>query len=62
MPLSDLHTESLDTATLEYWQRERMAPPVWVFAVHLHVAGLSLRKTEAVLHLLGVDRSFQAIF
>ncbi len=30
--------------------------------VRLHAAGLSLRETEAILHLLGVDRSFQAIF
>ena len=32
------------------------------FAVRLHTAGLSLRETEAILQLLGVDRSFQAIF
>ncbi len=62
MLLSDLLKESLDTATLECWQRERTATPVRAFAVRLHAAGLSLRETEAILHLLGVDRSFQAIF
>ncbi len=31
-------------------------------AVRLHAAGLSLRETEAMLHLIGVDHSFQAIF
>ena len=36
--------------------------PVRAFAVRLHVAGLSFRETEAVLHLIGVDRSFQANF
>ncbi len=62
MLLSNLLKESLDTATLECWQRERTATPVRAFAVRLHAAGLSLRETEAILHLLGVDRSFQAIF
>ncbi|MFC6723648.1 IS6 family transposase, partial [Halobium palmae] len=62
MLLSDLLKESVDTATLECWQRERTATPVRAFAVRLHAAGLSLRETEPILHLLGVDRSFQAIF
>ncbi|WP_435362345.1 IS6 family transposase [Haloarchaeobius sp. DFWS5] len=62
MLLSDLLKQSLDTATLECWQRERTATPVRAFAVRLHAAGLSLRETEAVLRLLGVERSFQAIF
>ncbi|MFC6724472.1 IS6 family transposase, partial [Halobium palmae] len=62
MLLSDLLKESVDTVTLECWQRERTATPVRAFAVRLHAAGLSLRETEAILHLLGVDRSFQAIF
>jgi len=62
MLLSDLLKESLDTATLECWQRERTATPVRAFAVRLHAAGLSLRETEAILRLLGVDRSFQAIW
>ena len=62
MLLSNLLKESLDTATLECWQRERTATPVRAFAVRLHAAGLSLRETEAILRLLGVERSFQAIF
>ena len=81
MLLSNLLKQSLDTATLECWQRERTATltrrsasrshtrtlrvlgtPVRAFAVRLHAAGLSLRETEAILRLLGVERSFQAIF
>jgi putative transposase len=62
MLLSNLLKETLDTATLECWQRERTATPVRAFAVRLHAAGLSLRETEAILRLLGVERSFQAIF
>ena len=81
MLLSNLLKESLDTATLECWQRERTATltrrfasrshtrtrsvlgtPVRAFAVHLHAAGLSLRETETILHLLGRERSFQVIF
>ena len=30
-------------------------------AVRLHTAGLSPRETEAILHLVGIDHSFQAI-
>ncbi|QOS13639.1 IS6 family transposase [Haloferax sp. Atlit-6N] len=62
MLLSDLLRDSLDTATLECWQRERTAKPVRAFAVRLHAAGLSLREKEAILRLLGVERSFQAVF
>jgi putative transposase len=62
MLLSDLLKQRLDTAALECWQRERTATPVRAFAVRLHAAGLSLRETEAILRLLGVERSFQAIF
>jgi putative transposase len=62
MLLSNLLKQSLDTATLECWQRERTATPVRAFAVRLHAAGLSLRETEAILRLIGVNRSFQAIF
>ncbi len=49
MPLSNLLKQSLDTAMLECWQRERTATPVRAFAVRLHAAGLSLRETEAIL-------------
>jgi putative transposase len=62
MLLSNLLKQSLDTATLECWQRERTATPVRAFAVRLHAAGLSLRETEAILRPLGVERSFQATF
>jgi len=36
--------------------------PVRAFAVRIHAVGLSLRETEAILRLLGVERSFQAVF
>ena len=62
MLLSNLLKGSLDTATLECWQRERTATPVRAFAVRLHASSLSLRETESILRLLGVERSFQAIF
>lgn len=62
MLLSNLLTESLDTATLECWRRERTAAPLRAFAVRLHAAGLSIRETESILRLLGVEPSFQAIF
>jgi len=62
MLLSDLLKQNLETATLECWQRERTATPVRAFAVRLHAAGLSLRETAAILRLLGIERSHQAIW
>lgn len=62
MLLSNLLKQSLDTATLECWQRELTANALTGVAVRLHAAGLSLRETEAILRLIGVGRSFQAIF
>ena len=62
MLLSNLLRECLDTATLECWERERTATPVRAFAVRLHATGCSLRETKAILALLGVKRSHQAIF
>jgi len=59
--LADLLRETLDTATLECWQRERTATPVRTFAVRLHAAGLSLRETTAILELLGVKRSYGTV-
>ncbi|ELZ81344.1 transposase [Haloferax larsenii JCM 13917] len=52
----------MQTANYECWQRERTANVLTGVAVRLHAAGLSLRETEAILRLLGVERSFQAIF
>ena len=62
MQLADLLRETLDTATLECWQRERTATPVRAFAVRLHAAGLSLRETTAILELLGVERTHGAVW
>ena len=55
MQLADLLRETLDTATLECWQRERTATPVRAFAVRLHATGCSLKETEAVFRLLDVE-------
>ncbi|UPW01285.1 IS6 family transposase [Halorussus gelatinilyticus] len=62
MLLSNLLRETLDTATLECWQRERTATPVRAFAVRLHAAGCSLRETAAILELLGVERTHGAVW
>jgi putative transposase len=58
----ELLRETLETANLECWERERTATPVRAFAVRLHATGCSLRETQAILRLLGVERSHQAIF
>ncbi|ODR80345.1 transposase [Haladaptatus sp. W1] len=58
----ELLSETLETANLECWERERTATPVRAFAVRLHATGCSLRETKAILALLGVKRSHQAIF
>jgi putative transposase len=58
----ELLRETLETANLQCWERERTATPVRAFAVRLHATGCSLRETQAILRLLGVERSHQAIF
>ena len=62
MKLADLLTETSEATSFECWERERTTTPVRAFAVRLHAAGLSLRETTAILGLLGVDRSHQAIW
>jgi putative transposase len=57
----ELLTETLETANLECWERERTATPVRAFAVRLHATGCSLRETQEILRLFGVERSHQAI-
>ncbi len=57
----ELLTETLDTTNLECWERERTATPVRVFAVRLHTTGCSLRETQEILRVFGVERSHQAI-
>jgi putative transposase len=42
--------------------RERTAMPVRAFAVRLHATGCSLRETQEILRLFGVERSPQAIW
>ena len=58
----DLLKEALDTANLECWERERTATPARAFAVRLHATGCSLRETQEILRLFGVERSHQAIW
>jgi len=57
----ELLKEALNTANLEFWERERTATPVRAFAVRLHATGCSLRETKEILRLSGVERSHQAI-
>ncbi len=42
--------------------RERTSSPVRVFAARLHATGCFLRETQAILRLIGVERSHQAIW
>ncbi len=58
----ELLTETLDTANIECWEREWTATPVRAFAVRLHATGCSLRETQEILRLFGVERSHQAIW
>jgi putative transposase len=58
----ELLRETLNRANLECWERERTATPVRAFAVRLHATGCSLRETQEILRLFGVQRSHQAIF
>ena len=58
----ELLREMLDTVNIECWGRERTATPVKAFAVRLHATGCSLRETQEILRLFGVQRSHQAIF
>ncbi len=60
MKLADLLSESYAAEFDEAWERERTATPVRVFAVRLHATGCSLRETQAILRLIGVERSHQA--
>jgi len=60
--LADLLSKSFAADYQEYWERERTATSVRVFAVQLHAAGYSLRETKEILRLLGVQRSHQTIW
>ncbi len=61
MQLADLLSETLDKDSQDVWENERTPTPVWRFGVRLHSAGLSIRETAAILHLLGIDRSHGAV-
>ncbi len=62
MQLADLLSECYVADFDETRERERTVTPVRVFAVCLHATGCSLRETQSILCLLGVERSNQAIW
>ncbi|WP_082146656.1 IS6 family transposase [Halostagnicola sp. A56] len=62
MLLSDLLRKSYTAEFDECWERERTATLARVFAVRLHSTGCSIRETQAILRLVGVERSHQAIW
>lgn len=62
MILADLLRETMDVTELEAWENERTPNALTGVGVRLHLVGLLLRETVAILDLLGVDRSHQAIF
>lgn len=47
----ELIRETLDTANLECWERERKVTPVRAFAVRLHATGYLFIETQAILRL-----------
>ncbi len=53
---------TFNTTNVECWEQERTATPVRAFTVRLHATGCSLRETQEILRLCGVQRSHQAIF
>jgi len=58
----EMLTDTLDTANVECWWHERTVTPARVFTVRLHATGCSLRETQEILRLFGVERSHQAIW
>jgi len=60
--LADLLNESYTAEFDEWWERERTATPVRVFAVRLHATGCSLQEIQAILRLIGVERTHQVIW
>ncbi|MFC7010031.1 IS6 family transposase [Halalkalicoccus salilacus] len=55
-------TISLESSPLECWGDESTASALRALAVRLHLTGISLRETAAVLEQFGVTRSYQAVF
>ena len=62
MTLANLLSESYAAEFDECWERERTATPVRVFPARLHATGCSLRETQSILRLIGVERTHQAIW
>lgn len=62
MTAQELFTVSLEVNPLERWDAESTTTALRSFAVWLHLTGISLRKTAAVLEQFGVTRSHQAVW
>jgi putative transposase len=62
MQLADLLSGYYAAEFDECGERERTATPVRVFAVRLHATGCSLRETQTILRLIGIELSHQAIW
>ena len=61
MTLTDLLRETIDLPEQDVWENERTPRFVRVFGMRLHSVGLSLREVVAVLDLLEIDRSHEAV-
>lgn len=62
MQLTNLVRESLDVDCDEIWENERTPTTLTGVEVRLYSMGLSVRKAVAVLELLGIGRSHDAIW
>ncbi len=60
--LADLLSECYAAEFDESWERERTANTLTGVAIRLHATGCSLRETQAIIRLIGVERSHQAIW
>jgi len=62
MALSDLLSKCSAVDLDACWERERTPTPVRALAVRFHATDCSLRETATILDVLGVNRTYQAIF
>ena len=57
----ELLKETLNTANLEWWERNRMTNGLTSVPVPFHATGCSLGETKEILRLFSVERLHQAI-
>lgn len=62
MQLQNRLTTVLEPASVACWDDESIPSALRAFGVRLHSMGSSLRETAAVLEVLGVHRSHQAVW